>query len=258
MRDALAALHDRLERELGVRIEMGVGVNTGEVVASWASGSTTLVTGDAVNMATRLEQAAAPGEILLGEGTYRLVRWAVDAQPAGAIDPRDRSGPIRAFRLLRVTTGVGGRAQRFDSPLVGRERERRLLESAFEQATADETCQLFSLLGPAGVGTSRLVHEFVRSIRPRRRSFGAAAPYGERVAFWPVAETIKQAAGIGAADRRCGRGKIAALVRDEQRLWRSPSTSRRSSACPEVPSTSEEMSWGRPAHLRGHRPSAPS
>jgi len=245
MRDALAALNDRLERELGVRIEMRVGVNTGEVVASWGSGSATLVTGDAVNMATRLEQAAGPGEILLGDGTYHLVRWAVHAEPAGAIDPRGRPGPIRAFRLLRVTPGVGGRAQRFDSPLVGRERERRLLESAFEQATADETCQLFSLLGPAGVGKSRLVHEFVRCIRREAQILRSRCPpYGERVAFWPVVETIQQAAGICDADSADAvRGKIAALVRGDQQASAIAEHVAAIIRVSEVRSTSEETSW---------------
>jgi class 3 adenylate cyclase/DNA-binding SARP family transcriptional activator len=214
MRDALTALNDHLETELRVRLTMRIGVNTGEVVAAWGTGSTTPVTGDAVNVAAQLQQAAVSGEILLGEGTHRLVRWAIEAEPKGTIDPLGRSGSTRAFRLLAVTPGVTSHQQRFDSPLVGRERERRQLGSAFEQATADETCQLFTLLGPAGVGKSRLVHEFLRSIRPKAQVLrGRCPPYGERVAFWPVAETIKQAAGISDADTAAEvRGKIGALL----------------------------------------------
>ena len=215
MRDALTALNDHLETELRVRLTMRIGVNTGEVVAAWGTGSTTTpVTGDAVNVAAQLQQAAASGEILLGEGTHRLVRWAIEAEPKGMIDPLGRSGSTRAFRLLAVTPGVTSHQQRFDSPLVGRERERRQLGSAFKQATADETCQLFTLLGPAGVGKSRLVHEFLRSIRPKAQVLrGRCPPYGERVAFWPVAETIKQAAGISDADTAAEvRGKIGALL----------------------------------------------
>lgn len=245
MRDALAALNDRIGRELGVRIETRVGINTGEVVASWASGSVTRVTGDAVNVATRLEQAAGPGEILLGDGTHRLVRWTVDAEPVGAIDARGRFGPIKAVRLLGVTPGVGGRAHRFDSPLVGRERERRLLEAAFEQATADQTCQLFSLLGSAGVGKSRLVYEFARSIRPEAQVLRSRCPaYGERVAFWPVVETIKQAAGIGDADMADAvRGKIAALVREDRQATAIAEHVAAIIGVSEVPSTGEEAAW---------------
>jgi len=214
MRDALAALNDHLETELGARLTMRVGVNTGEVVAAWGTGSTTSVTGDAVNAAAQLQQAAVAGEILLSEGTHRLVRWAIDAEPTGPLDPLGQSGSMRAFRLLALRPGVTGHQQRFDSPLVGRERERRQLGSAFEQATADETCQLFTLLGPAGVGKSRLVHEFLGSIRPKAQVLrGRCPPYGERVAFWPVAETIKQAAGISDADSAAEvRGKIEALL----------------------------------------------
>ena len=218
MRDALKALNDRLETELRVLLTMRVGVNTGEVVAARETGSGTQVTGDAVNVAARLQQAAASGEILLGEGTHHLVRWAIDAEPAGTIDPLGRLGPTRAFRLLAVTPGLSSHEQRFDSPLVGRDRECRQLGSAFEQATADETCQLFTLLGPAGVGKSRLVHEFLRSIRPKAQVLrGRCPPYGERLAFWPVVETIKQAAGISDADTAAEvRDKIRALLADPQ------------------------------------------
>jgi class 3 adenylate cyclase len=242
MRDALTALNDRLETELRVRLTMRVGVNTGEVVAAWGTGSGTAVTGDAVNVAARLQQAAGSGEILLGEGTHHLVRWAIDAEPTRTIDPRGRSGPTRAFRLLAVTPGFTSHQQRFDSPLVGRERERRQLRAAFEQATADETCQLFTLLGPAGVGKSRLVHEFLGSIRPEAQVLrGRCPPYGERVAFWPVAETIKQAAGISDADTAAEvRDKIGALLGADQRASATADHVAAIIGLSEAPSSSEE------------------
>lgn len=217
MRSALAAVGDDLGRDRDVRIELRVGIDTGEVVVARGDGPTVRVTGDSVNVATRLEQSAGPGEILLGNATYQIVRWAVDAEPAGPIDAGRTRRPVEAVRLLRVTPDVGGHAQRLNSPLVGRARERRLLDSAFRQATAEETCQLFTLLGPAGVGKSRLVHEFVRSIRREARVLRSRCPaYGERVAFWPVVETIRQAAGIADADGAdVVRAKIAALVGDE-------------------------------------------
>jgi DNA-binding SARP family transcriptional activator/class 3 adenylate cyclase len=242
MRDSLTALNDRLEAELGVRMTMRVGVNTGEVVAAIGTGTATTVTGDAVNAAARLQQAAGSGEILLGEGTHHLVRWAIDAEPTGALDPRSRSRPTRAFRLLAVTPGLTGHAQRFDSPLVGRERERRLLESAFEQATADETCQLFTILGPAGVGKSRLVHEFLRSVRPEAQVLrGRCPPYGERIAFWPVAETIKQAAGISDADTAAEvREKVAASLGAGERVSAIADHIAAIIGLSEVPSSSDE------------------
>jgi len=242
MRDALTALNDRLETELRVRLTMRVGVNTGEVVAAWGNGSGIPVTGEAVNMAARLQQAAVSGEILLGEGTNHLVRWAIEAEPTGTIDPPGRSGPMRAFRLRAVKPGLTSHEQRFDSPLVGRERERRQLGSAFEQAIADETCQLFTLLGPAGVGKSRLVHEFLGSIRPEAQVLrGRCPPYGERVAFWPVAETIKQAAGISDADTAAEvRDKIVALMGADQRASATADHVAAIIGLSEAPSSSEE------------------
>ncbi|MCI0583636.1 MAG: AAA family ATPase [Chloroflexi bacterium] len=114
--------------------------------------------------------------------------------------------------------------------------------SAFEQATADETCQLFTLLGPAGVGKSRLVHEFLGSIRPKAQVLrGRCPPYGERVAFWPVAETIKQAAGISDADTAAEvRDKIGALLGADQRASAIADHVAAIIGLPEAPSSSEE------------------
>lgn len=242
IRDVVAALNDRLAAELGVRITIRIGIDTGEVVAAWGAGSATRVTGDAVNVAARLQQAAVSGEILVGEATHRLVRWAIASEPTGATDPPDRSGSAPAFRLLAVTPGLTGHAQRFDSPLVGRERERRLLESSFESATSDQTCQLFTILGPAGVGKSRLVHEFLRSVRPEAQVLrGRCPPYGERVAFWPVAETIKQAAGISDADTAAEvRDKIGSLLSADQRTSEIADHVAAIIGLSEAPSSSEE------------------
>jgi DNA-binding SARP family transcriptional activator/class 3 adenylate cyclase len=241
-RDALAPLNDRLEAELVVRMTVRFGVNTGEVVTAWGTGSANLVAGDAVNVAAALQQAAGSGEILLGEETNELVRWAIEAEPNDAIDPPGRSGPTRAFRLLGVTSGMSRRPQRFDSPLVGRQRERRLLKSAFEQVIADETCQLFTLLGPAGVGKSRLVHEFLREVRAEAEVLrGRCPPYGERVGFWPIAETIKQAAGISDADTAAEvRDKVAALLGAGERISAIADHIAAIIGLSEVPSSSDE------------------
>ena len=203
------------------------------------------MTGEAVNAATMLGLAASAGEILLDRGTYNLVRSAVDVEPAEPIDGRLTAGPMNAFRLLAVTPGVRGHARRFDTPLIGRDRELRQLNAALNQVALEARCQLFSILGPAGVGKSRLVHEFLRSVRSRALVLrGRCLPYDERAALWPVAETIRQAAEIGTtttailpAQRsptllvgypRASviAGRVAALV-----------------GASEAPSTSEETSW---------------
>ena len=108
MRDGLQDLNKELERDRGVTLASRIGVNTGEVVAGDPAAGQTLVTGDAVNTAARLEQAAAPGEILIGEETYRLTRDAVRAEPAEPIPAKGKNEPIPAYRLEDVTAGAAG------------------------------------------------------------------------------------------------------------------------------------------------------
>ncbi|MEO8422848.1 MAG: adenylate/guanylate cyclase domain-containing protein [Actinomycetota bacterium] len=194
MREALKALNKELERDHGVSLAARIGVNTGEVVAG--DGSDTLVTGDAVNVAARLEQAAEPGTVLIGEETLRLVRDAVVAEPVPPLEVKGKSEPLAAFRLIEVTAGVPGFARRLDSPMVGRERELARLRQTFEAAIADRSCQLFTILGTPGVGKSRLVEEFVGSIGEATVLRGRCLSYGEGITFFPVGEVVKEAAGL--------------------------------------------------------------
>ena len=151
--DALRAVRAALELSDGAQVDVRIGVNTGEVVTGTGE---TLVTGDAVNVAARLEQAAAPGEVLLGESTYRLVRDAVAAELVPPIEAKGKSDPLTAYRL-RSLTGGAGYERRTDAPLVGRERERDQLDDAWERARTERACVQFTVLGSAGVGKSRLV-----------------------------------------------------------------------------------------------------
>ena len=167
MREELAALNKELERDRGATIQVRIGVNTGEVVAGSSATDSALVTGDAVNVAARLEQAAAPGEVLIGESTYRLVREAVEAEPVEPLELKGKAERVLAWRLLGVREVVSAVPRRLDSPMVGRERQLAQLHQAFEAADADEACQLFTVLGPAGVGKSRLVQEFVAGLGDR-------------------------------------------------------------------------------------------
>ncbi|HUF60340.1 MAG TPA: adenylate/guanylate cyclase domain-containing protein [Actinomycetota bacterium] len=201
MRDALETLNRDLEAELGIRIVVRTGVNTGEVVAGERAADQRLVTGDAVNTAARLEQAAGPGEILIGEGTYELVRDAVDAEPVDPLALKGKAEAVGAYRLLSVKKGVAGHERRLDAPMIGRERQLRTLIDAFEGVMADRTCHLFTLLGPAGIGKSRLVREFGTRIDDRALLLtGRCLSYGKGITFWPVAEIVIQAAGIQEGD----------------------------------------------------------
>ena len=194
MREALRVLNKELERDHGVSLVVRIGVNTGEVVAGDRSDS--LVTGDAVNVAARLEQAAEPGTVLIGEETFRLVRDAVAVEPIPPFEVKGKSEPLVAFRVVEVTAGVAGLARRLDSPMVGREREFARLRQTFEAAIADRSCQLFTILGTPGVGKSRLVGEFLGSLGAATVLRGRCLPYGEGITFFPVGEVVKEAAGL--------------------------------------------------------------
>jgi class 3 adenylate cyclase/tetratricopeptide (TPR) repeat protein len=215
LRDGLAVLNDELEREWGVRIDSRTGVNTGNVVAGDGE---TLVTGDAVNVAARLEQVAAPGEVLLGETTFRLVRDAVSAEPTEPLAIRGKRERVSAYRLLGVTPGAAGHERRLDSPMVGRERQLALLAQAFENAVGDRACNLVTVLGTAGVGKTRLVDEFVRTLPPEAAVLrGRCLPYGDGITFWPLAEVVHEAAAIAEGDdAEQAKGKIVELLSGDE------------------------------------------
>jgi class 3 adenylate cyclase/tetratricopeptide (TPR) repeat protein len=214
MKEALARLNDELEQRWGVRLENRTGVNTGEVVAGDSASAQRLVTGDAVNVAARLEQAAPPLEVLIGEPTYRLVRHTVEVEPVEPLELKGKSERVPAYRLLKVLDPDDEIARRRDAPLVGRETESRLLRDTFELTCSDRRCRAVTLVGPAGLGKSRLTEEFARFARERGRVLrGRCLPYGEGITFWPVVEVIRQAAGLDHTDQAdSARAKLASLV----------------------------------------------
>src|SRR3954469_24682825 len=158
---AAVAMRDALP-QLGV--EGRIGVMTGEVVTGTEE---RLATGDAVNVAARLEPAARPGEILIGHETLRLTRDAADVDAVPPLTVKGKSEPLLAYRLLTVH-GDEGVSRRLDTPLVGRTTELRRLHDTYAQATTDDSCQLFTILGSAGVGKSRLTAEFLTSLGDAR------------------------------------------------------------------------------------------
>ena len=195
MQAAVGLLNEELASESWHPIALRIGVNTGEVVAGEATAGHTLVTGDAVNVAARLEQAADPGQVLLGGSTHRLVRAQVEVEPVSPLTLKGKADPVEAHRLVGIADG--GPARRHDTPLVGRTRELRVLGEAFDRAIEEQACYLFTLLGTAGVGKSRLIHEFLGQMRERAQVLRARClPYGEGITFWPVIELAQAAAGI--------------------------------------------------------------
>jgi class 3 adenylate cyclase len=218
MRLALASLNGELERDWGTTIDIRTGVNTGEVVAGGPTLADPLVTGDAVNVAARLEQAAQTGEILIGEATYSLVKDAVRAEKTDPFQLKGKADPIHAFRLLQVLP-TEPLSRRLESPMIGRDREIALLRQAMERVAADRVCYLFTVLGAAGVGKSRLVAEMVREVEPEVTVLqGRCLPYGQGITFFAVEDVIRQAAGIEVGDSsQQARSKIASSLRGEER-----------------------------------------
>jgi class 3 adenylate cyclase/tetratricopeptide (TPR) repeat protein len=185
--DALRAVRAAQELRDGVDIPVRIGVNTGEVVTGAGD---SLVTGDAVNIAARLEQSAGTGEVLIGERTYELVQDAVEAQLLPPLDAKGKTDPLTAYRLGAVT-GETGVARRDDAPFVGRVREKMLLEGAWERCVSERACVLFTMLGTAGVGKSRLATEFLDAVDATVVR-GRCLSYGEGITYWPVVEVVKQ------------------------------------------------------------------
>jgi class 3 adenylate cyclase/tetratricopeptide (TPR) repeat protein len=210
----LARLNDEFERTWGVTITNRTGVATGEVVAGDPSQGQAFVVGDAVNTAARLEQTAQSGEILVGETTHRLVHDAVVAEPLGAVDMKGKSRPVRAWRVLAVVPGAEGWNRRLDSPLVGREPELQLLRATFEESVGARTCKVVTVVGPAGVGKSRLTNDFVESVWAHATvARGRCLSYGEGITFWPLVEVLRDLGGIGEHDSQGDvRARIEAVV----------------------------------------------
>ncbi|MFL6028949.1 MAG: adenylate/guanylate cyclase domain-containing protein, partial [Gaiellaceae bacterium] len=191
LRQALATLNDELDRELGVRIGIRVGINTGEVVAGDGSGGQMLVTGDAVNVAKRLEESARTGEILVGEPTRRLVENAVVLEPRDELELKGKALPHAAWNVLAVIEGASAYARRLDAPLIGREHELQTLRAVYADAVAERACRLFTVVGPAGIGKSRLTAELCASLRGKATIVtGRCLAYGDGITFWPLVEIV--------------------------------------------------------------------
>ena len=186
--DALRACRAAVEMrkafpELGIAGRIGIA--TGEVVSGTEE---RLATGDAVNVAARLQQAAPPGEALVGEETRALVAVAVDVEPVEPLVLKGKAEPVPAFRLLDVREAP---ERRPEGRFVGRERELAALKEAWERVLAERRCELVTIVGEAGVGKSRLVAEALAPLEARLVQ-GRCLPYGEGITYWPVVEILKQ------------------------------------------------------------------
>ena len=218
--DALRACRAAVEmREAfpGLGFEGRIGLSTGEVVTGTEE---RLATGDALNVAARLQQAAQPGEVLIAEATRVLVAEAVDVEPLEPLLVKGKSEPLAAYRLLAARPAS---ERRHETVFVGRERELALLGEAWGRALAERRCELVTIVADAGLGKSRLAAEALSLIEaPVVR--GRCLPYGVGITYWPVVEVVKQLDALpsdpaAAADIRSLLGETDAATSAEEIAW---------------------------------------
>jgi class 3 adenylate cyclase/tetratricopeptide (TPR) repeat protein len=194
IRAGLAILDAVEELELDAR----VGVESGQVVAE--DGEATFATGEAVTLAARLEQAAEPGQLLIGPAAHRLTLGRIEVEDVGPVEMKGLQQPIWAWRALGTNGSGGDRPRSVQAPLVGREAELDLLRNTYDRALRDRRAHLFTIYGEPGVGKSRLAREFTEPLEGATVLPGRSLPYGEGVTYWPLAEMVKCAAGIADDD----------------------------------------------------------
>lgn len=195
------AMQRRLPELFGDTLALRIGVNTGEVVVGKPREGSSFVTGDPVNVAARLEQAAEPGEVLVGERTVATARGAFEFGEPQTIEAKGKPEGVECRRLVRALSlmrprGVGGLRRAF----VGRDEEMCVLERVLEEVIEERQAQLVTILGDAGVGKTRLLREFwgllgARSPETLRRT-GRCLSYGQGITYWPLGEVLKEHLGI--------------------------------------------------------------
>jgi class 3 adenylate cyclase/tetratricopeptide (TPR) repeat protein len=177
-------------------LEVRIGVATGEVMVEDG-----VVMGETVQVATMLQAGAGPGQVLLDRRTWRLARDALVVVPTVAGERAAGGQRVAAFRLVDVSPDAPGRARRHQGPLVGRQAELQLFELVFQRCVQTSSCHLLTVLGTAGVGKTRLVTAAVDALGEAATAlFGHCPSDAEGSTFWPVAEIVRRAAEIKAAD----------------------------------------------------------
>jgi class 3 adenylate cyclase len=194
MRTELARLNAELPGRRPRDLQIRIGINTGEIVTG--DGTATLVTGDAVNTAKRLEEAAGADEILIGDATRRLVANATELEPVAPIAAKGKRLPVDAWRVLGTIAGAAAFARRLDAPLIGRTNELAFLRDELAAVERDRACRLVTVYGAAGIGKSRLAAELVADVGERALVLTARClPYGDGLTFQPLTELVRSAGG---------------------------------------------------------------
>ncbi len=191
---------------IGPTIQARAGVLTGEAAVTLGATNQGMVAGDLVNTAARLQSVAAPGTVLVGDATQRAASDAIAFEPAGEQVLKGKSSPVLAWRALRVTAQPSGHVASGlpEPPFVGRTGELRLLKDAVLAATRDRRARHVSIIGPAGIGKSRLAFEFEKHLKafeePTIFHHGRSPAYGDGIAFWALGEMVRRRAGLAEGD----------------------------------------------------------
>ena len=187
-------------------VALRVGVLTGEASVGPGGNEMGLVVGDMVNTASRLQSAAEPGTVFVGESTFQAARHAVAFEAVGEQDMKGKAAPVAAWKALQVVAERGGRgrAETIEPPFVGRADELRLLKDMLASVGRDQRARLVSIVGEGGIGKSRLVWEFLKFVDGLVEDVywheGRSPSYGEGLTYWAVAEMIRSRAGIADGD----------------------------------------------------------
>ena len=233
-------------RTLGPGIQARAGILTGEAAVTIGATNQGMVAGDIVNTASRLQSAAPPGTVLVGESTERATSGAIVFEDAGYHELKGKDGPVHAWRAIRVVAQRGGknRSDTLEAPFVGRDEELRQLKDLFQATSRERRPRLVSVIGPGGIGKTRLAWEFLKYLDGLLDRVwwhaGRSPAYGDGITFWALGEMVRGRAGlVEADDEATTRNRIAETVREH------------------VPDPSERAGRtgiaGAAGHRRGHR-----
>ena len=208
-------------RTLGAGVQARAGVLTGEAAVTIGATNQGMVAGDIVNTASRLQSAARPGTVLVGEATERSASGAIVFEDAGEHELKGKDGPVHAWRAVRVVAQRGGRnrSDTLEAPFVGRDEELRQLKDLFQATSRERRPRLVSVIGPGGIGKSRLAWEFLKHLDGLLDRVwwhaGRSPAYGDGISFWALGEMVRGRAGlVEADDEATTRARIAETVRE--------------------------------------------
>ena len=211
-RSAVAALSETLMRERGIELGVAVGVNTGEVFAAPGARQEQFPAGDTFYVAARLQQTAQAGEILIGEQTHGLVEQAVRTESLGPIAVKGRTALVDAWRAIELRPPGDAALRPPSTPFVGRDAELRELRRLLAAVREAPTCQICTVVGPPGIGKSRLMRELLEGMGHETTAvLGRCVPYGHGVTYRPLADIVR---GLADGDPR---STLLELLREDER-----------------------------------------